>query len=241
MNPFNAAGLAANVVEVLATLGGPIAGWLKSRWVRRKVRKVLKRASAKFVAEHPVAAEAIAGSPEAIAQEVGRLTQSGRPVAASTLAEEWVASGRLDRAIADRFAVAYVQRLHDELMKVDGFREVLAIGAAVSAAETLERINAAQQETKKATRAQEEREVAVLHFEAGTEYFRAALALLDGEKSRAMETRVQGRNPRRHGKPASRVGDPDEIEGRARVVRRAGRRPIRRRRGYVCTRQSSER
>lgn len=186
VDPFSAAALASEVVDILATLGAPIAGWLKSWRMKRKVRKVVKRASASFVDEHPETAEALAGSAEAIAHELARLTESGRPLTARTLAEQWAASGHLDQAEADRYATEYVQRLHDELMKIDSFRAVLSAGADVSSAETLQIINEALQETKEATRAQEEREVAASYYDAAKQYFYGALALLDGDATGAM-------------------------------------------------------
>jgi len=185
VDPFSAFTLAESVVTILATLGTPIVGFFKSRRVKGHVRKAIERASSNFVAEHPETADAMATSAEAIAQELAQL-RGGRPLAATRVAEHWVSGGYFELSDARAYAEQYARALHNELLKIEGFRDLFEAGITITTAETVLLIDDGLERDRAAARAREEREVAVLHFEAAREYFGAALALLDGDKFRAM-------------------------------------------------------
>jgi hypothetical protein len=187
VDPFSAAGLAANVVDILWSIGTPIAGMIKSRLVKRRLRKAIKRVSSNFVAEHPTTAKALAASADAIAHELARLTDAGRPLPENVLAEQWAASGHLDRADAFRYAGEYVQTLHDQLLKVDGFTALFEAGAIVTAAEILRRL-------EEESRAREERAVAASYYDAANEYVHAALRRLEGDEPGAIQSAYDARS-----------------------------------------------
>lgn len=187
VDPSSAAALAGSVVDILWALGTPIANVIKRRLLRRKLRKVIARVSVDFAAEHPAVAEAMAASDEAIAHELARLIGAGRLLAPKVLADQWKASGGLDPADASQFATEYVQALQDELLKIDGFRPLLKSGAAVTTAETLQRI-------EEALRTREERGLATAYFDAADEYVHAALARLDGDAIGAIRSAHDARS-----------------------------------------------
>ena len=186
MDPFSAGAFAKSVVTALSALEGPIAAVIKRRLVKRKVRKSIERVSLKFVAEHPATAEAMADSAEAIAHELARLAEAGRLADAQALAERWAATGHLSQDDARWYADEYVQRLHDELLKIDGFRPLLEARAGLTAAEELMFIAESMRRIEASARARDEQEIAVLYFEAAKAYFQAALALIAGDASGAM-------------------------------------------------------
>jgi hypothetical protein len=186
LDPFSAAALAESVVTVLSALGGPIAAVVKRRLVKRKVRKSIERVSSNFVAEHPATADAMAESAEVIAHELARLAGAGRPANAQTLADRWAATGRLSQGEATQYADEYVQRLHDELVKIDGFRSLFVAGANITAAEKLQLISESMRRSEASVRAREEWEIAALYYEAAKAYFQAALALIAGDTIKAM-------------------------------------------------------
>ena len=142
---------------------------------------------------HKDAAAALVVSQEAIAHELARLTGAGAPVATKVLADEWTAKG-LDRADATRYAHEYVQALHDELLKIDGFRPLLQAGAIVATAGRVAEVEQLLREAADARRAGEEREVAVAYYTAADEYYQAALVRSQGNTIEAMAHEYEARS-----------------------------------------------
>jgi hypothetical protein len=136
LDPFSAAALAESVVTILGTLGTPIVGLIKSRRVKGQVRKAIERASSNFVAEHPETADVMAASAEAIAQGLAQLRAAGRSRRRG-VAEHWVSSGYFELADARSYAEQYARTLHNELLKIDGFRDLFEAGATITTAETV--------------------------------------------------------------------------------------------------------
>jgi hypothetical protein len=134
---FVASTIAANVVNILVGLGGPMAEAANSWRVRRKVRKIIKRVTVSLLDGHPEVAGAMAASEAEIARALARLADAGRPLATRNLAERWAAAG-LDYADAGLYAQEYVDRLHDELLKIAGFRAVILAGSSVETAERMQ-------------------------------------------------------------------------------------------------------
>jgi hypothetical protein len=195
VDPFSAAQLADSVISILSKLATPVVRLIKGRLVRRKVRKIIERASSDFVAGHPETATAMAGSADAIAYELAQL-RGGRPLGATRIAEHWAAAGYFGLEEATAYTEQFARELHDELLGIDGFRDMFQAGATITIAETIELIEAANERDRANARADDERDVAILYVEAASEYYKAALALLGKEKLKAMalecdaETRV---------------------------------------------------
>jgi hypothetical protein len=181
VDPASAIALAANVVDILVGLAAPITKLLNSRFLRRRVRKVIEAVSLDFAAQHPSTAAALVSSAEAIAHELARLMGTGKPLAPKVLADQWAATGSLNRADATLFADAFVQALHDALLGIDGFRPLFESGATVATAETVQRL-------EDALRAREVREVAAAYYDAADEYVHAAIALLGREETKALRS-----------------------------------------------------
>lgn len=193
MDPATVIGLAASVVDILWQIATPIGGWIKSRWLKRQVRRAVERVSLEFAERHHDAAGALVVSQEAIAHELARLTGAGAPVAPKVLADEWTANG-LDRADATRYANEYVQALNDALLKIDGFRPLLQAGAIIATSGKVAEVEQLLRESADARRAGEEREVAVAYYTAAEEYYQAALVRSQGDTIDAMAHEHEARS-----------------------------------------------
>lgn len=186
IDPFSAAQLADSVISILSQLATPVVRLVKGKLVERKVRKIIEQAAAGFVARNPETATAMAGSAEAIAQELAQL-KGGRPLGATRIAEHWAAAGYFGLEEATAYATQFAGELHTKLLGIGGFRDLFQAAATITIAETIELIEAALERDRADARADDERDVAILYIEAASEYYKAALALLGNEKLKAME------------------------------------------------------
>jgi hypothetical protein len=180
MDPFSGAVLAKGAIAILQSLASPIVGLIRGKWARRKVRKAIQRASADFVKEHPETAAAMAASANPIAQDLADL-RAGRPLEPKRLAKHWVSEEYLEADVAQAYAGQFARMLHTELLKIEGFSDLFKAGTGVATVEAVQRIEGYMEDSKARALAGEEQQVAVLYFQAASQYVDAAVAVAAGD------------------------------------------------------------
>lgn len=190
MNAELALSLAAQIVELVKGLGGPVATALTRRSRAHDLRVAIAAAN-RIWADERTLPEGFPPPAEVVAVDIARLANTGRPLDPHLLADVWVQMG-CDEVTAGRSAERFVELLDDHLRRIGWFTSLRVTAATLAMTEI-------QQEERARRRAHDVSSVAGHYFSAADSYVAAARSRLEGDELAAADHLSQARGFLRRG------------------------------------------